>query len=209
MLSMVRRTGHKILLLGMVGLLSACSLLPAAKPVQSWTLTPAASDSEGEVQMADLRILRPQTQDLLSGSYLLVVPENLPVSVYKGARWSASIPNLWRDYLVSALQSDSRFARISSDEVRVAARYELVSRLDAFQSEYREGQPVVVMRGYLQLVDADSRAIIAERALDLAQPASGTEIAAVVAAFSELMATSTREIENWLLDARPADQPHP
>ncbi len=198
-----------MLLLGMAGLLSACSLLPAAKPVQSWTLTPftsnAASPAPTTEPMSDLRVLRPQTQDLLSGSYLLVVPEGHPVSVYKGARWSASIPNLWRDYLVAALQHDHRFTRISSDEVRVAARYELVSRLDAFQSEYREGKPVVVMRAYLQLVDADSRSILAERALDLSQAAESEEVAAVVEAFSALMAESTAEIQSWLLTAQQAE----
>ncbi|WP_343805929.1 ABC-type transport auxiliary lipoprotein family protein [Marinobacterium maritimum] len=203
---MLRRAGKVTLVLGLGLALSACSLLPAAKPVQSWTLTPDLTTTGKAVQVTDLRVLRPQTQDLLSGSYLLVVPEGQPVSVYKGARWSASIPNLWRDYLVTALQQDSRFARISSDEVRVAARHELVSRLDAFQSEYRNGQPVVVMRGYLQLVDADSRAILAERALELSQPAKGKEVAEVVEAFSELMATSTREIENWLLDVQQVDQ---
>ncbi len=202
-----------MLLLGMASLLSACSLLPAAKPVQSWTLTPfksnAASPAQTTEPMSDLRVLRPQTQDLLGGSYLLVVPEGHPVSVYKGARWSASIPNLWRDYLVAALQHDHRFTRISSDEVRVAARYELVSRLDAFQSEYREGQPVVVMRAYLQLVDADSRSILAERALDLSQTAKSEEVAAVVEAFSALMAESTAEIQSWLLAAQQAELSRP
>lgn len=198
---MLQRTGKLVLALGLGLTLSACSLLPAAKPVQSWSLAPETKAEQGAVQMSDLRVLRPQAQDLLSGSYMLVVPENQPVSVYKGARWSANIPTLWRDYLVTALQHDGRFARVSSDEVRVAARYELVSRLEAFQSEYRGEQLVVVMRGYLQLVDADSRAIIAERALDVSRPVAGKDVAAVVEGFSELMAGASGDILDWLLES--------
>lgn len=182
-------------------LLGACTLLPATEPVQNWTLTPTGTEgASGAVQMSGLRVLRPQTQDLLGGSHMLVIPgEGQPVSVYKGARWSANTPTLWRDYLVAALQRDSRFSRVSSDEPRIAADYELVSRLDAFQSEYRDGQPVAVMRAYLQLVDSDSRAIIAERPLELAHAATGKETAAVAAAFSTLMSDATEQIIDWLL----------
>ncbi|MBR9828933.1 MAG: hypothetical protein GYB41_09855 [Oceanospirillales bacterium] len=193
---------QRLVLLSLLALTTtACSLLPASDPVQSWTPAPAPVTTDTAVQLSDLRVLRPQAQDLLNGNHMLVVPQGRPVSVYKNARWSAPIPNLWRDHLVDALQRDSRFARISSDEIRVAARYELVSRLDRFQTEYPEGQPVVVIRGYLQLVDASSRAIIAERALELSRPADSAEVSAVVEAFSVLMAQSAEEVRDWLLAA--------
>lgn len=179
--------------------LSGCSLLPAPDPVQTWQLQPAPAVNDRAVVMSDLRILRPQAQDLLNGRHMLVVPDNEPVSVYADARWSTAIPNLWRDQLVDVLQRDSRFSRISSDEVRVAARYELVSRLDAFQTEYREGQAQAVMRGYLQLVDNASRAVLAERAFDLREPAAGDELSKVVPAFSALMARMSIEVRDWLL----------
>lgn len=159
---MLRPTGKVVLLLAL--LLSSCTLLPAGKPVQSWTLTPAPTLARSEVEMTGLRILRPQVQDLLSGHFMLVRPEGEAFHVYPGVRWSAAIPLLWRDYLVAALQRDSRFAAVSSDANRVAARYELVSRLEAFQTEYRQGRPQVVVRGHLQLVRSDSRELIAERA---------------------------------------------
>ncbi len=183
--------------------LGGCSVIPESSPAQSWVLESAATVNGGTMQLSDLRVLRPQTQDLLSGSYLLVVPEGQPISVYKGNRWSASTPTLWRDYLVQALQNDSRFSRISSDETRIDARYELVSRLDAFQSEYRDEKPVAVMRGYLQLIDSHSRAIIAERPINMSQPAAGTEVAVIVDAFSLLMADASDEIKTWLLSVTP------
>jgi len=179
--------------------LSGCSLLPASDPVQTWQLAPVPAVNDQATVMSDLRVLRPQTQDLLNGRHMLVVPEAEPVSVYAGARWSSAIPGLWRDQLVDALQRDSRFSRISSDEVRVAAQYELISRLDAFQTEYRDGEAQAVMRGYLQLVDSSSRAVLAERAFDLREPAVGGELSKVVPAFSALMARMSIEVRDWLL----------
>lgn len=198
---MLRPTGKVVLLLAL--LLSGCTLLPAGKPVQSWTLTPAPTLARSEVEMTGLRILRPQVQDLLSGHFMLVRPEGEAFHVYPGVRWSAAIPLLWRDYLVAALQRDSRFAAVSSDANRVAARYELVSRLEAFQTEYRQGRPQVVVRGHLQLVRSDSRELIAERPLSLSREVEGSDPAAVVAAFSALMAQGREQISSWLLAVNP------
>lgn len=196
----------QVVVLWLAGLLGACSLLPAPEPVQSWVPTAATVETTLPLQLSGLRVQRPQTSDLLGGSHMLVLPPDGAISVYRDARWGSAIPSLWRDYLVDALQRDSRFARVSSDAVQVSADYELVSRLNAFQSEYREGQPVAVMRAYLQLVDTRSRDIIAERALALSQPASGPQLAAVVDAFSNLMAKASEEVAQWLLESTVARQ---
>lgn len=180
--------------------LSGCSLLPPARPAQVWTLEPVPAVTGEPLQMDGLRVLKPQTSALLSGRHMLVVPEGQPPGVYAGMRWSSTIPELWRNQLISALQRDSRFSRISSDEIRLAADRVLVSRLDAFQTEYRQGEPVVVIRGHLQLVEADSRRILAERTLDLSRKADHAEVAEIVAAFSALSAEMIDEIKAWLLD---------
>jgi len=196
---MVRYCGKGALMMVVAGLLSACSLVSPSQPVQHWAPTPAPVDATLPVQLSGLRILRPQAADLLNGRYMLVQPPGEPISIYSQARWSAPIPALWRDYLIDALQRDGRFAQVSGDLVRLDADYELVSRLDAFQTEYRAGQPEVVMRAYLQLVAADSRTIIAERRLELSQPAESPQVAAVVDAFSSLLARASGEIAQWLL----------
>lgn len=187
--------------LSVLALSSGCSLLPESEPVQIWQLTPAPTVEKQEPSLTGLRVLRPQSQDLLNGRHILVVPEGEPVSVYADARWSAMIPNLWRDYLLDALQRDSRFARVSSEDVRVQARYELVSRLDAFQTEYRAGQAEVVIRGYLQLVQMDNREVLAERRMDFREPVPGEALSEVVATYSGLMARQSDEIRRWLLEA--------
>lgn len=179
--------------------LSGCSLLPSPEPAQVWTLEPVPAVTGEPLQVEGLRVLKPQTSALMRGRHMLVVPEGKPPEVYAGVRWSSAIPELWRNQLISALQRDSRFSRISSDEVRLAAERVLVSRLDAFQTEYRQGEPVVVIRGHLQLVEASSRRILAEYTLDLSRKADHAEVAGIVAAFSALSAEMVDEIREWLL----------
>jgi len=48
-------------------------------------------------------------------------------------------------------------------------------------------------------VDSSSRAVLAERAFDLREPAVGGELSKVVPAFSALMARMSIEVRDWLL----------
>jgi len=194
---MKRRLGTMIVLLSVLG---GCGWLPSSEPTQSWTLEPVPAVTGQPVRVDGVRVLTPQVPDLLAGRFILVVPEGQPPGVYAGARWSSAIPRLWRDHLLSALQRDSRFSRISGDEVRLAADKLLVSRLDAFQVEYQQGEPQVVIRGYLQLVDAESRRVLAERSVDLRRQADSGELPDVVAAFSRLSADMVDQIRAWLLE---------
>ena len=188
-------------------LTSGCSLIPKPEPVQTWQLEAATvvSDQQ-EATLTGIRLLRPLAQDLINGRFILVVPEGEPVSVYADARWSAPIPNLWRDYLLDAMQRDSRFAQVSADEVRVAAQYELISRMESFQTEYQPEGAEVVVRRYLQLVQADTRAILAVRAINSREPVRGESLSEVVAAFSRLMSKQSEDIRSWLLTAVPTAQ---
>ena len=184
--------------------LNGCSLLPPNKPTQVWMLEPVPAVTGHPVQLDGLRVLKPQVPGLLQGRHILVVPEGQPPGVYAGVRWSSAIPVLWRDQLISALQRDSRFSRISSDEIPLEADLMLVSRLDAFQTEYRQGEPVVVIKGHLQLVEASSRRILSEHELDLSRQADHPEVDGIVAAFSALSAEMADEIRQWLLDQTDA-----
>jgi ABC-type uncharacterized transport system auxiliary subunit len=56
-----------------------------------------------------------------------------------------------------------------------------------------------VIRGHLQLVEANGRAILAETSLDLSRPADSSELADVVDAFSSLSAEMADVIKQWLL----------
>lgn len=182
--------------------LSACALVPNAVPQQIYTLAPPPVPAAKTVARVDgLRVLRPQADELLDGRQILVRPEGQSFRYYKGGQWSSAVPELWRNYLVDILRRDARFSRVSSDQVRLQAGYELVSRLQAFQTEYRAGGPVAVIDIYLQLVDAESGRIIAERRLNREQVAAAGDLEAVVEAYGVAAAQLAAGIADWLVAA--------
>jgi cholesterol transport system auxiliary component len=190
---------HRLLITLVALVLGACTVLPATDPVRVYQLLPAERPVRAlPVYAGGLRVLRPQVDDLLNGSHILVLPEGEPVSLYKGARWSAPIPRLLRDYLVESLRQDGRFGGVSSDEVRLRAEHELVSRLSTFQTEYRHGQPVVVIRLHLQLVDTATRRILQERTLRLERPAASTDLEAVIRAYDQAAGQLATIVADWL-----------
>ena len=150
-------------------LLSACSVLPRLEPLDTYMLPPAEWDKTEQVSPpvslpVSLRIARPVAGSSLSGQRIVVVPEANRVSVYQGASWSEPAPVLVRERIIDAFRADGRIAALSSDELRLQADYEFASDLLAFQSEYRDGEPEVVVR-LDSLVQRDSRRILASRQL--------------------------------------------
>lgn len=145
-------------------MLSACSILPPAEPQDVYRLPPSSvTTSQGESVNFALRLSRPAVDDLLARKRIVVVPEGNRLSVYQGASWNSPTPQLWRDHILEAFRNDGRIARLSRAEERLQAEVCLGGSLRAFQVEYREGTPEVIIRFEARLVDTASRRILASR----------------------------------------------
>lgn len=187
----------------MAGALGACSLLPDASPVSLYRLPPSSlvSSSAPPVDWS-LRIVRPSVPEPLAGSRILVLPEPTRISAYQGARWSAPVPILWREWLLDAFSADGRVGRLSGDNDVLAADLELGGSLRAFQSEYRDGRPVVVIRLDARLVDRH-RHIIASQRFEALEIPQGPQVPAVVAAFGRAGDRVARAVVDWTLSHSP------
>ncbi len=188
-----------LLLLPASLVLPACSLLPAAAPVDVYQLPTALPRQPASAPLLplSLRVTRPAASALLAGQRLLVQPEGDRVSYYKGAQWSEPAPVLLRKRLLDALRAYGRIATLSSDERILQADFELDGELRAFQSVYREGRPEVLLQLDMRLVHSASRRIIASGRFELAQAAAGTALPAVVQAFGAGSDRVAREIADW------------
>lgn len=185
-------------------LASACSILPKPDPVDTYLLpsspVSARAAADGARLPVSLRVLRPSSGQHLAGQRIVVVPQDNLVSVYKGASWSEPAPVLLRDRLLDALRGDGRIAALSNDETRVQADFEIVSDLRAFQSEYRNGVPEVVIRLDARLVQRDERRIVASRLFETREPAPGTDVPQVVTAFGAASTRLAGEVSAWAAD---------
>ena len=182
-------------------LLQACTILPKAEPLDVYLLPSAAPVPASAAQAVpwSLRITRPAAGVHLSGQRIVVVPEGSRVSVYKGAGWSDPAPVLLRNRLLDAFRSDGRVAALSTDDKQLQADFELDSELRAFQSEYRDGRPEVVVRLDARLVDTGSRRIVASRSFELGVAASDPAVPAVVQAFGVASDRLAAEVLDWAM----------
>jgi cholesterol transport system auxiliary component len=111
---------------------------------------------------------------------------------------------LVRNRLLDAFRADGRVFALSTDDKQLQADFELDSELRAFQSEYRDGRPQVVVRLDARLVDTGSRHIVASRSFELRMAASSPAVPAVVQAFGAASDQLAAEVVDWTLSADAA-----
>lgn len=191
-----------------LGMLAACSLLPKSEPVQVYLLpTQLAPASKAPAVSWSLRLNTPQTSQALNSSRIAVLPRDNELSTYAGSSWSDPAPRLLRNHLLNAFQNDGRVSALSSDDANLQADLQLGGELQAFQSEYRDGNVSVVLRLQARLVD-NQRRILASQRFEVIQPVAGTTVPAVVRAFGQASDTLAVQVLQWVL-AQANAQPIP
>lgn len=178
-----------------------CSVLPKSPTHVIYRLPPSAlTPAPGPAMDISLRLERPSTSDVLRSPRIAVIPEGNRFSVYSGARWAAPVPALWRNHLLDAFHNDGRIRWLSSDTEGARADWELGGMLRAFQTEYRAGEPHVVLQFDARLIATGSRHIAASRRFELIKPVGSEKIPQVVDAFGRAADTLARQLIDWTVD---------
>lgn len=192
-------------LLGLSVLLASCSLLPKAQPIDIYLLPPSTlgSQTTGPRLSQTLSLVRPQASQVLDSTRIAVIPADSRISSYKGARWGDPAPALLRDRLLDVLRRSGGFSAVISEEQHLRSDLQLYGNLLSFQSEYHDGQVLAVIRLDAQLVDSESRRILASRRFEVSQASSDTQVASVVDAFGTASDSLARQLTDWLLASAP------
>ncbi|HEX5353183.1 MAG TPA: ABC-type transport auxiliary lipoprotein family protein [Rhodanobacteraceae bacterium] len=187
-------------------LLTACSVLPKREAVQIWQPQETAAVTTGAATVDfSLRVDTPNTTGTLDQTGIVVMPEPGQISTYKGARWSESPALLVQHRLVDAFMA-AKLDAVTTDEDHFASDYTLSGDLRTFQSEYRSGSPVVVVRFDAQLRRGGSRRLLATRSFVITQNPSGAEVAQIVTAFGAADDALAQQVVAWTLDVAGRDQ---
>ena len=186
-------------------LLAACSVLPKREPVQIWQPEESAIAAPAAAAGFSLRVDAPNTTGPLDGTGIVVMPEPGQVSTYKGARWSESPALLIRHRLVDAFMA-AKLPAVTTDDDHFASDYSLSGNLRAFQSEYRNGSPVVVVRFDAQLRRGGARNLLATRSFVVTQNPAGVDVPQIVAAFGAADDVLAQQVVAWTLDVASRDQ---
>lgn len=197
-------------LLGVISL-GACSVLPRPDPPTVYALpqpqAPASTVTTVPEPEWSLQIATPLAAAAVNRSAITVLPRPDLVNNYRGARWSDPAPILFRDALVRRLQLSHPGAVITSDDSDVPTRYKLVGRLDAFQSEYRNGQPQIVIHYQAQLLGGDAQSAVAVRRFDISLAPGSTAVGDVVGGFGQAVQQLDGQVQAWLNAVIPASPP--
>lgn len=181
---------------------SSCSILPPNESPDVYLLPRAAqtaSGSNGPQLDWQLRVDTPEATGMLTGSGIVVMPEPGKVTVYKGAQWSDPAPVLLRERLVDAFLATHRLPAVTSEADSLSADFVLGGDLRAFQSEYRNGSPVVIVRFDAQLRRGGSRQVLAARSFEVAATPSGATVPQVVQAFGQACDQLSAQVVEWTL----------
>lgn len=181
--------------------LTGCALVPQSKPQDIYRLPPSSiTASGGESVDKSLRILTPVASGQIASQRIVVLPAGHRISGYGGSRWSSPAPILWRDHLIEAFGNDGRIARLSGDNEDVRAAWELGGVLRAFQSEYSNGEPRVVIEFDANLVDERTRHIVASHEFVVSEPIAGKKVPQVVEAFGRAADAMSRRVIDWTMN---------
>jgi cholesterol transport system auxiliary component len=189
-------------LLTYVMLATGCSILPKAETPRVYLLpaTHAARPATAASVAWTLRIATPTAPRALDNTRIAVMPEANTISVYAGARWADSVPHLVRDRLADAFRDTGRVRAIGTDDGNLGADYELDGSLSAFQTEYIDGKPTVVIRFDAIVAGTRRQQMVAARRFEVHEQVDGKQVPQVVEAFGRAMDTLTREVTTWTLE---------
>ncbi|MBS0431550.1 MAG: membrane integrity-associated transporter subunit PqiC [Proteobacteria bacterium] len=194
-------------LAGWVGLMialavSSCSILPAAESPDIYVLPRTAQPAAGNAAPFawQLRVDTPDASGMLAGSDIVVMPDPGRITLYKNARWSDVAPLLLRERLIDAFLDTHRLPAVTSDDDSMRADFVLSGNLRAFQSEYRNGSPVVVVRFDAQLRRGGSRSVLVARSFEVTATPSGVAVPQVVQAFGQACDQLSAQVVAWTLE---------
>lgn len=186
----------------MAMLFSACQVLPEREPVNLYQLPPStiSSTASGTIE-GGLRLLTPDSSEALRGTRLLILGDGNSFQAWGGVRWTAPVPALWRDWLLDAYWRDGRFDALSTDSTVLQAERAVSGMLREFHINTVNGRQVAVIQFDAQLLDNNTRTIIASRRFESSETVSGSDAAAAVAALGAAADRLARELISWTAEA--------
>ena len=187
--------------LGLIVILtsSSCSILPPNESPDVYILPRTPATNTAPPLPWQLRVDTPEATGMLAGSGIVVMPEPGKITIYKGAQWNDPAPVLLRERLVDAFLATHRLPVVTSEVDSLSADFVLSGDLRAFQAEYRNGAPVVVIRFDAQLRRGGSRQVLAARSFEITAPPAGVAVPEVVQAFGQACDQLSAQVVEWTL----------
>lgn len=192
-------------------LLAGCSILDP-KPREAATVYAPDPHVQAEPDWPtvswQLAIDRPQAA---RGTVRIAVrPTPNELQVYKGAQWAKPPADMLEDALLRALEDSGRIPAVGRQGSGIGADYRLLLDLRRFEADYAgNASPAATIEVSAKLLHVKSQQVVAARTFLQAQPAAGTALPEVVAAFEQSLANAARDLAGWALASGNAHEHKP
>ncbi len=135
-----------------------------------------------------------------------VRPASSELQVYAGSSWSQPSTDLLETTVLRAFEDSGRIEAVARSEVGIRPDYKLVMEVRRFESDYAgKAVPEATIEVTAKLLYNRDQRLVASRTFLAAQPAAGTAVPQVVAAFEQALAVVSADIVGWTLASGQAD----
>jgi cholesterol transport system auxiliary component len=195
--------------------LAGCSILGGGERERATIYAP---DPRVEIDPAapaadwQLSLSPPSGARAIDSFRIAVRPTPDELQVYSGASWAKTPTDMLQDALLRALEDSGKLPSVARQGAGIAADYKLAIDLRRFEADYAgNAVPAATIEINAKLIHTVDQGIVDARTFRAAVPASGTDVALVVDAFSRSLGQVTGELAHWLLTtgARHERQDHP
>lgn len=190
-------------------LLGGCSILDSKQTDPVTIYSPqirVAPDPAWPTVNWSLVIAKPTAARVVDSPRISVRPAPGELQVYKGAAWAQPATDLLQDAVQRVLEDSGRIAAVSSADAGILGDYRLVMDVRRFESDYAgQAAPAATIEISAKLVQQRSQRVVASRTFLQAEPAGGTEVPQVAAAFEHSLTRITHDLAGWSLQQGQAD----
>ncbi|NEN76352.1 hypothetical protein F9B74_08480 [Pelistega sp. NLN82] len=178
--------------------LGACSILPSNPPTDAYRLP----DSQVSVQFAPkplgIVIPEPYANRFLNHQRLTVVLENNEVQAYSGVNWVDIAPKVFRDRLVDDFRRARAYQTVVKNDELINLDRLLQTDIQAYQIQYQQGKPYVVIDVNVALINRRQGNIIGASNFRQERELSSAQIETVMQAFGEVSDQVNTQILQWV-----------
>lgn len=203
------------IVLGFAALASGCTgnILPGAAndPPKLYVLTPKNTFSTGLPKVDwQLTIALPVADAALNSARIALRQNPISLEYYARANWVDTAPRMIQTLLVESFENSKSIVSIGRQSVTLRADYSLLTDLREFQAEYiGGGPPRIRIRLNAKIVRMPQRTILATQTFEFVEPATSSDLEAVVSAFDVALGKTLKRIVEWSLKSVPPESPRP
>ncbi|MQP74279.1 ABC transporter [Stenotrophomonas sp. MYb238] len=189
--------------------LAGCSLLASSDrhPITIYAPQARASADPAWPQVDwQLAVAKPAASRLVDSPRINVRPTPGELEVYRGATWSQPATDMLEDALLRGFEDSGRIGAVARIATGIRSDYKLSIDLRRFESDYAGNErPSATLELSAKLIHSLDQRVVASRTFLVAEPAAGTDLGSVTAAFETALGRTTTELIGWTLASGQAD----